>query len=65
MNGPKRHSPQAEGTSRDELEEAFIAWAEDHGLIWFDVETRLAEAVAAHLGIDLKWGGKKTKVVRR
>jgi hypothetical protein len=46
------------------LEAAFVEWAKEHGPIWWPNEERLAEAVAAHLGIKLTWGrrGSKTKV---
>jgi len=38
-----------------ELREAFEKWAAEHGMIWFDNDTRLAEAIAKVLNIDLVW----------
>ena len=40
----------------DELSDAFEAWASEHGLIWFNKDRRLAEAIARVLGTDLVWG---------
>lgn len=39
-----------------ELREAFEKWAAEHGMIWFDNDKRLAEAIAKVLNIDLVWG---------
>lgn len=39
----------------DELQTALEEWVADHGMIWFGTDTRLAEAIAAVLGIDLGW----------
>jgi hypothetical protein len=47
-----------------ELSEAFVEWAQDHGPLWWPTEERLAEAICDALGIDLSWGGRKTKVTR-
>ena len=41
-----------------ELREAFEKWATEHGLIWFDNDRRLAEAIAQVLNIDLVWGNQ-------
>ena len=39
-----------------ELRDAFHEWTENHGLVWFDSDARLAEAIAGVLNIDLVWG---------
>jgi hypothetical protein len=49
-----------------ELRAAFETWAEEHGMIWFDNDVRLANAIAKVLNIDLVWGadvkrGKKAR----
>jgi hypothetical protein len=44
-----------------ELREAFENWAAEHGMIWFDNDTRLAEAIAKVLNIDLVWGDRTKK----
>ena len=54
-NTPKRPKIK-EPTESAELRAAFEKWAEEHGMIWFDNDTRLAEAIAAVLNIDLVWG---------
>lgn len=41
-----------------ELREAFETWAAEHGLIWFENDRRLAEAIATVLNIDLVWDDK-------
>lgn len=41
-----------------ELRNAFEKWASERGLIWFDNDTRLAEAIARVLNIDLVWCGR-------
>jgi hypothetical protein len=41
----------------DELGAAFQAWSEEHGLVWFDREWELAQAIADVLGVELKFGG--------
>ena len=42
----------------DDLAAAFIAWAEDHGIIWFDLDTQLAQEMSKVLGIDLRFESK-------
>jgi hypothetical protein len=37
------------------LEEEFRAWASNHGAIWFDSDTRLAQKIAFVLDITLEW----------
>lgn len=55
----KRKRPKIrEAPELSELREAFEKWAAEHGMIWFDNDTRLAEAIATVLNIELVWGGK-------
>lgn len=44
-----------------ELRAAFEKWAAEHGMVWFDNDTRLAEAIAKVLNIDLVWGADTKK----
>jgi hypothetical protein len=48
--------------TREELAAAFEQWHQDHGVVWFDTDVRLAEAIAAELGIKLVWN--EDRVVR-
>lgn len=40
------------------LEEAFREWSANHGVIWFDTDTRLAERIADALGITIDWSDR-------
>ncbi len=51
-----RRSQIKEPPEAAELREAFEKWAAEHGLIWFDNDVRLADAIAKVLNIDLVWG---------
>lgn len=39
------------------LDEAFAAWVEQHGYVWFEGDLALAAAIANHLGINLNIDG--------
>lgn len=39
------------------LEEAFREWGDGHGVVWFDLDSRLASSIADALEIDLQWRG--------
>ena len=41
----------------DELGSAFMAWAESHGVVWFETDARLRDELAAVLGIELRMEG--------
>lgn len=45
-----------EGELLEELDAAFTAWYRAHGVIWFDDDVRLANAIAAVLDTNLVWG---------
>lgn len=45
----------------DELNRAFQRWATDHGVVWFDRDADLAEAIADVLNIRLEWDNESLR----
>lgn len=57
MTAPAAKQPRKRATAAqlNALEEAFRAWAGDHGMIWFDNDAVLAERLSVVLGIRIDW----------
>ena len=64
-SSPSKRPQIKEPPESAELRDAFEKWAAEHGMIWFDNDTRLAEAIAKVLNIDLVWGDRTKQKAKR
>ena len=64
-SNPAKRPKIKEPKEAAELRDAFHKWAEEHGMIWFDNDVRLAEAIAKVLNIDIEWGDQTKRRRKR